>query len=315
MQTLHIELKSKSDSFVEFRYYWDNPNDFRKRTLELSEITDLLKAAELDYYTPLPEDFAKIGRKLFNWLDGSDRHLAEMLEPFQCNEGLIIAISTAGKLAHLPWELLHDGLVFLVERSLIPVRWFPKTSQGKVEPANRPLRVLFMAASPLGVEPVLNFEAEEAMILDATKEQPLQLEVEESGCLTGLGNVVKSNKLGYFDVLHLTGHAVIKDGQPRFLTEKETGERHYASAEDIAQALAFRFRTPRLVFLSGCRTGQAAKAGDVPSMAEALLQQGATAVLGWGRTVLDTSRGDKTAEKYSQQEIYAATNMKKLPEK
>ncbi|WP_258003757.1 tetratricopeptide repeat protein [Fischerella thermalis] len=72
---------------------------------------------------------------------------------------------------------------------------------------------------------------------------------------------------------------------PHFVTETLTGEAYFASAADIAQEL--QFRLPKLIFLSGCRTGQAGNAGSVPSMAEELLQAGAKAVLGWGQSVLD----------------------------
>jgi hypothetical protein len=58
------------------------------------------------------------------------------------------------------------------------------------EPENRALQVLFMATSPLGIEPVLDFEAEEGRILEATARQPLALVVQESGCLTELGYLI-----------------------------------------------------------------------------------------------------------------------------
>jgi tetratricopeptide (TPR) repeat protein len=102
----------------------------------------------------------------------------------------------------------------------------------------------------------------------------------------------------YFDVSHLTGHATFQDGQPRFITETPTGEADYASAEDIAQEL--QFRLPKLIFLSGCRTGQAGNFGSVPSMAEELLKSGAKAVLGWGQTVLDTDASAAAAALYRE---------------
>ncbi|MEI2578911.1 tetratricopeptide repeat protein [Scytonema sp. PRP1] len=103
---------------------------------------------------------------------------------------------------------------------------------------------------------------------------------------------------GYFDVLHLTGHATIQDTKPYFITESETGEPNYASASDIAQEL--RFRLPKLIFLSGCRTGQAGNAGAVPSLAQELLNEGATAVLGWGQKVLDTDATAAAAALYQE---------------
>lgn len=111
--------------------------------------------------------------------------------------------------------MLHDGNSFLVERlpGVVPVRWVSSDTVNKLsieaEPENRALQVLFMATSPLGVEPELDFEAEEGRILEATVRKPLTLTVEESGCLSELGNLVDDYGSGYFDVLHLTGHATL----------------------------------------------------------------------------------------------------------
>jgi tetratricopeptide (TPR) repeat protein len=169
-------------------------------------------------------------------------------------------------------------------------------------PENRALQVLFMATSPQGVEPVLDYEKEEARILEATGRQPLALTVEESGCLSELGYLVDDYGKDYFDIFHITGHATITNGQPKFITETETGEAFYASAEDFKQALPFRL--PKLIFLSGCRTGQAGSKddnyGSVPSMAEELLQAGAKAVLGWGQKVLERDATEAAATLYKE---------------
>jgi len=200
--------------------------------------------------------------------------------------------------------VLHDGVSFLVQRvpAIVPVRWVSDSTVKKLtiegEAENRALQVVFMATSPLDVKPVLDFEAEEARILSATKRQPLALTVEESGCLSELGYLVDGYDKDYFDVLHLTGHATLQDGQPRFITETATGEAFYASAEDIAQEL--QFRLPKLIFLSGCRTGQAGNSGSVPSMAEELLKSGAKAVLGWGQKVLDRDATAAAAAVYQE---------------
>ncbi len=155
--------------------------------------------------------------------------------------------------------------------------------------------------------PVLHFEQEEGRILEATKRQPLTLTVEESGCLDELSNLLDSYDSGHFDVVHFTGHAWIAEDGPRFITESETGDRVDATAQDIAKALQFRF--PALMFLSGCRTGQGGRGGELPAMAEMLLSQGASAVLGWGRPVLDTD-GILAAET-----LYAAlASAKTLPQ-
>src|SRR4051812_5538162 len=144
-----------------------------------------------------------------------------------------------------------------------------------------------MATSPFGVVPELDFEAEEGRILRATETYPLSLTVEETGNLDELGVLVSGYPEGHFDVLHLTGHADHRPDGPRFLTESVTGEPRWVSAPEIAQALPAGRRSS-LVFLSGCRTGQATGEGSVPSLAEELLAQGFPAVIGWGRPVYDT---------------------------
>ena len=306
MQVLHFYLKQTQDNYVELRYFESNPNNYQSRRLPLQQIADLIQLAERDYYTPLPEDYVKTGTKLFNWLDGNDRFLQQLLDK-QRGKPVVLALSTSGNIAHLPWELLHNGKCFLVETKpgIIPVRWMSSDTVNKLsikpQPENRALQMLFMAASPLSVKPVLDFEKEEASILTATARQPLTLTVEESGCLEELGYLVgdygKEDDKQYFDVLHLTGHATIKDdGIPAFITESATGEAVESTADDIATEL--QFQLPKLIFLSGCRTAQAGNSGAVPSMAESLLNAGATSVLGWGQKVLDTDATAAAAALY-----------------
>ena len=308
MQILHLDLKAVSGNYVELRYFTDNYNQYERRTLPLSEINDLIELAEMYYYVPVDsfaQDYAVTGLRLYNWLDGTDRWLQKLINQYQ-RQGIILAIATAEKLAHLPWEVLHNGKTFLVQRSIIPVRWVSsdsvKTLSVETKPENRALQVLFMATSPQGVEPVLDFEAEEARILEATGRQPLALTVEESGCLSELRYLVDYYGKDYFDIFHITGHATITNGQPEFITETETGEAFYASAEHFKQAL--QFRLPKLIFLSGCRTGQAGGDGDnygsVPSMAEELLKAGAKAVLGWGQKVLESDATEAAATLYKE---------------
>ncbi|AFW95651.1 TPR repeat-containing protein [Anabaena sp. 90] len=330
MQILHLDLKAVDGNYVELRYFTDNYNQYKERKLDLSEITNLIELAETDYYvSSFAEDYAVTGKNLYRWLDGTDRWLQNLINQHQHQgQGIILAIRTSvenvetfhgtslqnnttslnsGKsLNHLPWEVLHNGKTFLVQQSIVPVRWVSsdsvKTLSVETNPENRALQVLFMATSPQGVEPILDFEAEEARILEATGRQPLALTVEESGCLSELGYLVADYGKDYFDIFHITGHATITNGQPEFITETETGAAYYASAEDIATAL--QFRLPKLIFLSGCRTGQAGGDGDnygsVPSMAEELLKAGAKAVLGWGQKVLESDATEAAATLYQE---------------
>lgn len=312
MQILHINLKPIAGDRVELRYFFDNPNQYQRRTLELKDIKQLIRDAERDYYTILPEDFVKTGRKLYEWLDGSDRILARAMNQYP-GKGIVLAIAALEKLAYLPWEVLHDGNSFLVARmpAVVPVRWVSSDTVNKLsieaEPENRALQILFMATSPLG-ESVLDFEAEEGRILEATAKKPktISLTVEESGYLPELSNLITSYDRGYFDVFHLTGHATITEQGSRFITETATGEADLASAQEIAKAL--KLRLPKLIFLAGCLTGKAGNSGAMPSMAEELVKSGAKAVLSWGQRVSDSDATTAAAALYqSLSEGYALT--------
>ena len=289
MQILHIDLKPAGKDDIELRFFVDNYLKPEFRRLPSSQISELIKKAEESYYTYFPENYATIGSQLYNWLDSNDRFLQKFLDENQYEEIIILAISTSEKLAHLPWEILHDGEQFLVEKDIIPVRWCrggKKLLSQEDKPENRSLQLLFMATSPQDIETVLEFEEEEKRIQEATAKQPLTLTVEESGCLEELDNLVKNYGKGYFDVFHLTGHGTFEDGEPRFITETETGDACYASAKDILKSL--KPQLPKLIFLSGCHTGQAAKKGIIPSLAESLLKGKAKAILGWGNSVTTT---------------------------
>ncbi|MBD2560118.1 tetratricopeptide repeat protein [Nostoc linckia FACHB-391] len=300
MQTIRIQLRESTQETVELRYWLPQIKHYESRRLKLAEIADFLKQGERDYYKLLP-NLPGIGQQLFFWLDGDGRWLSRGIANCRA-EGLVIAIDTDQKLAHLPWEVLHDGEDFLVKRVnpvVLPLRWIEKETEGFSVEA-RQLRVLFMATDPEDVEPKLEFEQEEARILADTQDFAVDLRVEESGCVSELGKVW-SRYLNDFDVFHLTGHASIKDEAPYtpyFITETEIGDRHETTAAELAEV--FRFRFPKLVFLSGCRTGQGADKGAVPSMAEALIAQGARAVLSWGRPVEDRTATAAAAHLYGK---------------
>ncbi|AUB43739.1 putative ATPase, archaeal AAA+ ATPase superfamily (plasmid) [Nostoc flagelliforme CCNUN1] len=86
MKILHLDLKLVGDRYAELRLFWDNPNNCQSRQLSLTEITKLIQKVETDYYTRLPEDYAKTGQALYNWLDGSDRIFQSAIDQHKCSE-------------------------------------------------------------------------------------------------------------------------------------------------------------------------------------------------------------------------------------
>lgn len=169
--TIHIHLVERDEKSGALRYYIDQPSAYEERVVKFEVLDELVEQAELDYYTVLPADFVQVGQALYRWLDGPDRFLATPLDGCRgrCRV-VLLAVAMAGRLAHLPWELLHDGQSFLVARHdlpVVPVRWRQNKNVAPVVPQNRPLQLLFMATSPLNVTPVLDFEQEEGLILEA----------------------------------------------------------------------------------------------------------------------------------------------------
>jgi len=62
MKILHVDLQERGSNSVEFRFFWDNPNQTRPYTRSLSEIDNLSGRADTDYYTRLPEDYIQQNR-------------------------------------------------------------------------------------------------------------------------------------------------------------------------------------------------------------------------------------------------------------
>ncbi|MDG4816135.1 CHAT domain-containing protein [Micromonospora sp. WMMD956] len=304
MSAFELEVFAQTSNYYELRLSADGGPP-RTRGLDRSVVDELIALVRRDYSTDAvaPKVYgatrlAELGARLAEFLDGDQRWLAPMLDD---PAGSVLRITAEQRLRHLPWELLAREGAFLTvagRAPLLPVRAVGTHAAltGVVTPGNRPLRVLFMATSPEGVEPVLNFEAEEAAILAATRRTGTDLVVEESGTLEGLRFLTRDYGPGYFDVLHLSGHATTAGGEPVFVVEDEFGGVARATADQLAQAMQGHW--PRLVFVSGCLTADAPDGGVFPSMSESLVQAGAPAVLGWALPVGDVSATDFAAALY-----------------
>ncbi|MBO4159343.1 CHAT domain-containing protein [Micromonospora antibiotica] len=304
MSTFDLGVFAQTSSYYELRLSADDQPPWT-RSLDRAAVDELITLVRRDYSTDATAQkvygatrLAELGTRLVEFLDGDERWLTPMLAH---PAGAVLRISAEERLRHLPWELLAREGAFLTvagRAPLLPVRAVGDHAAltGPVAPGNRPLRVLFMAASPEGVEPVLNFEAEEAAILAATRRTGTDLVVEESGTLEGLRFLSRDYGPGHFDVLHLSGHATTAGGQPVFLLEDEYGAPTRATADQLAEAMQGHW--PRLVFVSGCLTADAPDGGVVPSMSESLVAAGAPVVLGWALPVGDVAATDFAAALY-----------------
>ena len=164
-EILHIRLEERGQSARRLIYYRDNHLDEeRSACFQLQEIEELILEARGNYYQTLDPNSRQFGQRLFTWLDHQTGVLKKLSEQFR-HDYTVLAISGDDGLADLPWEILHDGQEFLVNKTyaIIPVRWLgdreilSKLSINN-ETDNRPLNILFMATSPTTREEQLKFE-------------------------------------------------------------------------------------------------------------------------------------------------------------
>ena len=226
----------------------------------------------------------QIGEKLFNILNGDRQTLIRaMKEADDYGETLQLILKDEGFASNLPFELLYHN-IFLVPSRIHLIRKVSGRGKKRIsEPENRPLKLLLMACSPQNVNPVLEFEKEEDTILEVTKDLPIEIDVEDTGSLEGLGERLSTTK---YDVVHLTGHADIDEkGVPFFLMENEEGLRDDVTPSRLWEKL--NLNLPKMVFLSGCRTGEAPEHVAAMSFAHHLVAGKISTVLGWGLPVSD----------------------------
>ena len=233
-----------------------------------------------------PETHLQIGREMYQWLDRDVSVLSTVRElddgtPLRVEFAVGPRPNAAEKtFLQAPWELLADktGHLALLDKTLFcPVRRVGKR-QEPMPPSDFRPGVVFMAASPTG-EADLEYEAEEAAMVEATGRIGLDLVPEESGTLRYLAELVAREQP---DILHLSCHGRA-DKTPQLAFEDEFGDRALTDATTLARELGGN--RPRVLFLSAC---ESAVGNDVvDSFAIDMLVRQMPAVVGWDGPVGD----------------------------
>jgi CHAT domain-containing protein/tetratricopeptide (TPR) repeat protein len=295
MEARRLEVLQRTEERCVLRLFDAHDGLLDEHDLDATALQELLAESERRYRTGRGSAVA-LGQRLYHWLNPGGSPWLDRMR--QDHRDLCLYVTVAQRLRHLPWELLQDRGGFLCadpNRPFTPVRRVHDRVLDGIETQNRSLRILFMASSPVDVQPVLAFENEEALILEASRRAGLDLVVEESGSLEGLKDWIDAHGVGHFDVVHFTGHAEVEGDRPVFVLENRIGQAARASAEDIADVFQASNRFPRLLFLSGCRTGAAPDQDKLPSLCEKLVEAGVPAVLGWALPV-----GDRAASQAAE---------------
>lgn len=160
-----------------------------------------------------------------------------------------------------------------------------------------------MAAAPRGLQPVLDYEAEEMMIVKATKGLPLDLFVEPTGTARELAHqaLVLDEGTGALHVIHLVCHGQVEP-TPALLLEDETGALDVVEPGMLIEQLGELGRNLGLVFLSACSTAATTDEpqAQLDSLTASLTRAGVPATLGWAAPVGDVEAVMFAAKLYAQ---------------
>ena len=233
---------------------------------------------------------ADIGHEMFAWLDetgwagrwaraSGDRELEIRVD------GDAADPREAG-LLDAPWEVLANatGPLAQDDLQLFQVRRRIGPAGDVLAPRHEDIQLMFLAASPEDVSPVLDYEGEEAALLQATRgAHRVHLVIEETGALSPLGLRMTSDE-GPFEALHISCHGDLDRALgPILVLEDEAGAAAHAKPGDLLAALGAP--PPGLVMVSACRTAEAGKGGQA-SFVRQLTTQVAN-VVGWDGSVYD----------------------------
>ena len=248
-------------------------------------LDEIIKDASSNFRMQSDIRIRELGTALFDLLDGTGGTLRSVMKTADDEgEDLNLYLDLPPFLDVLPFEVMfHEGFL-TVDHEVSLFRLVNEKEAGKETVlGKRALKVMFMACSPEGGD-ALDFEKEEELILEKTEKLHLNLEVEDSGSLEGLQDMVRG--LGGFDVVHLSGHAGIDDKLgPVFYMEDEVGRVDRVGPKRLRKAL--KGFLPRILFLSGCSTGKREPGRDAPSFTEQMVEAGISFVMGWSQPVMD----------------------------
>ncbi|MGB7001691.1 MAG: tetratricopeptide repeat protein [Halobacteriota archaeon] len=278
----HYTQKKEKEVFALTRTL---PNGTQDTTpLNIDEIHQLEDQTRDFDWNKSPALSRQIGERLFTLLNGDRQTLLRALkEANEYGETLQLIVEAEGPASNLPFELLYHNNFLVPSQIHLIRRVSDRGSKKTPEPEDRPLKILFMACSPLDTSPVLEFEKEEDTILKVTKDLPVDIDVEDTGSLEGLGEWLDTNE---YDVVHITGHADIDgNGTPIFWMEDDEGLSVQVKPAQLWKKLSLNL--PKLGFLSGCRTGEAPEHAAALSFAHHLVSGHVSTVLGWGLPVSD----------------------------
>jgi tetratricopeptide (TPR) repeat protein len=280
------------------------PNDLDQFERELAE----LDAAMFDDPTAGAVALAqRVGAQLFDaLLPGELRSMYDVARSVtrEAGEGLRIKLRVnAPELATLPWEFLFDqrrGAFVALSRYTPVVRYAEVAAPDRPLAVTPPLRVLGVAASPDGVEPLDIAEEQrrvEAAFAPLVEQGQLELTWLTPPTWRALQAALQA---GPWHVLHFVGHAELngENGEPVVILADDGGEALRLSAGQLADLLADQ-RTLRLAVLNACEGARGHDDSVFSSMAATLVLRGLPAVVAMQYAITDDAAVEFSASFYA----------------
>ena len=199
-------------------------------------------------------------------------------------EGLRVTLSltSAPRLATIPWEFLFDEPDFLATSPETPiVRFLEVARPHRPIEISLPLRILVVICSPKGAEQ-LNTGLERANLEPALKPlidlDAVKIDWLEHATLGSLNTQLRSES---YHILHFIGHGGFDEarGEGALLFEDESGQGAIVGADRLAGILRSR-SSIRLVVLNSCEGARSSIDDPFSGVAASLIERGFPAVIG-----------------------------------
>jgi tetratricopeptide (TPR) repeat protein len=251
---------------------------------------ELLRDTGLNLWKSDVQAGAALGEKLYDLLNGCVGKLEAGLEKAnRAGTPFYLYLVSPTELSGLPFEILWKKNFLLQEQHprIYIIRLITERNRLSPVKTKKPiLKVLFTACSPVGLrsDAILQFEKEEESILTAMERLPVDLTIEDSGSLNGIGDAIRKNE--HFDIIHISGHAGFsRKSDPVFFMEDDIGRHEKVTPNMLWEVI--KLNPSCMLFLSGCSTGGRDGGGETESFAYQMIRKGVSIVLGWGLPVSD----------------------------
>ena len=206
----------------------------------------------------------------------------------------------------LPWEFMHDGQEWLLQKKNLSFsRFAPNASDQPFEKLNEPLRMLIMVCAPqdLPEQNILNPRLEEDLIQRATLEAYRSGELEVSFTIDGQLNTLEEELQEFKPhLLHISAHGSFNGGRGYLLMESPEGNSEMVSHEKIIQTLS-KPEDLRLTVFSACQTAQVSSSDGMGDLGQRLLADdggGLGAVLAMKYSITETSANAFLSQFYEE---------------